>query len=435
MEDILNRRIPVDMSSFSINCGKIGLLQTLAVRNVLPGDSIAGDIQVKMDMSPRRRPGNLDLKVDLFAFWEPSRHIYGNTDWLAFVKAGLDESTTFGTLTQSAYWENHCCGTHVNAGDAVRKDLYGIYARIWNYYFKDQAASSDMNDSDIASWADYRQFYGQLCCFDKRWWNTGLVTSVVDADKNVSAAGNEVDLTEFAQQIGLYKSKLKRSWFARRYKDVMKELYGSIVSHETEQRPELIAHSVNYLSGRNIPGSDDANLGTVAGVTGGDVSLRFPPKFFNEHGLLFIVCLVRIPRAPVYWEMDHLMLPAQAEPDYKKWCAEYDLMQNEPPVDMLDGDVWYKSGAANSLGQKHYGYWHYEYANFIHPNFIIVGGSEFLNYTFSDDEMAKYHTLTMYDDLFTTTKLAHWQAKANIGLEAKRLLPDPRSSIFAGTKH
>jgi hypothetical protein len=435
MESILARRIPVDLSSFSVNCGKIGCLQTLGVRHVLPGDSIQGDIQVKVDMSPRRRPANLDVQVDLFAFYEPSRHIYGNDDWIAFIKAGLSETTTFGVYTSNATTQNHCLGTHIDTGVSVRKDLFGIYSRIWNFFFKDQAASSDMADNFFEGNSDLRNYYGQLCCFTKRFWNTGMPTSIVDADKNVSAAGNEVDLTEFAQQIGLYKSELKRSWFARRYKDVMRELYGTIVSREVEQRPELIARQTSYLSGRNVQGHDDANLGTVQGVTSGEASLRFPPRFFPEHGLLFIMALVRIPRAPVYWEMDRLMLPANAEPDYKSWCAEYDVMQNEPPLEMYDGACWFQDGNSNSLGEKPYGYWHMEAANFMHPDYITVGGSEFLNTTFATEETARYHTLTMYDDMFYSMKLAQWQCRANLGLKSLRLLPDPRASIFAGTKH
>ena len=85
-----------DLSHFSMNVGQIGALQTLSTIPVVAGDTLDINLQGVFRLSPLRRNLYLDCMVDLFAFYVPHRHIYGD-DWVDFVRQGTDETVTFGS--------------------------------------------------------------------------------------------------------------------------------------------------------------------------------------------------------------------------------------------------------------------------------------------------------------------------------------------------
>jgi hypothetical protein len=417
-----------------MNVGAIGCLQTLACIPVVAGDSIEVDLQGVFRLSPLRRNLYLDAKVDLFAFYVPHRHVYGD-DWLTFIKSGIDEATTFGTETLQATTENHCLGTHLEVSTAVPKWVMHGYSQIWNRYFRNPSDDAPMADDFFDTDTSEKNLYGQVCCFDKRFWNSTIKAETDSSDKEVPVgnSGTTMDLTDFAKQQGRYKSELKREWFGQRYADIMKELYGSSINKDVEPYPELIMRNTNWLSGYDVDGTDDATLGTYSGKAVGVAGMRFPSKFFAEHGALWIMALVRFPPV-IYWEQHYLTKPAQAEPTYKEISGDPDILANEPPMDLVDGDVWFQNSGSNALGRSPYGQWYREHPHFVHPNYLTVDGHPFLNYAPTTQATCAYHTSTLYDDIFSSLKLKHWQCQAHIGIKAKRVVPDPRTSIFAGTR-
>ena len=123
-----------DLSHYSFMSGKIGRLMTLSAIPVVAGDSMSINAAGAFRLSPLRRDLALDAMIDLFAFYVPHRHVYGDT-WIDFLKLGADENITFP-------------GTGVNA-DVVcqylgynRLDnsmplwLPAGYNMIWNRYFR-----------------------------------------------------------------------------------------------------------------------------------------------------------------------------------------------------------------------------------------------------------------------------------------------------------
>ena len=101
-------------NSFPLNhyvkqLGQIGRLQTLGVWPVMAGDSIEASYTNLFRLSPLRRALTIDAQVDMFAFYIPHRHIYGD-DWIDFIKQGQDETITLSTITTHATRNCNCLG-------------------------------------------------------------------------------------------------------------------------------------------------------------------------------------------------------------------------------------------------------------------------------------------------------------------------------------
>ena len=88
------RRDVYDLSHFSFMSGKMGRLMTLALIPVVAGDSIGIDFRGIFRLSPLRRNLVVDAHCDLYVFYVPHRHVYGD-DWVDFIKQGVDEAITF----------------------------------------------------------------------------------------------------------------------------------------------------------------------------------------------------------------------------------------------------------------------------------------------------------------------------------------------------
>ena len=66
-----------DLSNFIMSAGKIGRLLTLDRYDVVPGDTFDINISGVLRLAPLRRNLTVDAKIDLFGFYIPHRHIYG----------------------------------------------------------------------------------------------------------------------------------------------------------------------------------------------------------------------------------------------------------------------------------------------------------------------------------------------------------------------
>ena len=324
----MEKRNVYDLSHFAMQCGQIGSLQGISTIPVVAGDSMELDLEGVFRLSPLRRNLYIDVQVDLFAFYVPYRQLYSN--WTDFIKQGTDESVTLGTHTVHATQPNFCCGTKLAQGATVPSWIMDGYTKIWNRYFKDPTDDTgDIDETEFTGGNANKNLYGVPCCHQPRLWNSGIYTETDSTDREVSAAGSVVDLTDFAKQQGRYKSELKREWFAQRYSDVMQEIFGTYASTDQDERPTLLAHTKSYLSGYDVDGTGDTNLGSYSGKATGLSGLKFPMKHFNEHGVIFIQALLRFP--PVHYEYLHYLVK-QSEPTYKQIAGDPDIIANEPPM-------------------------------------------------------------------------------------------------------
>src|SRR5205809_3455903 len=82
-------RMPHDLSHLGFLAGQIGRLITISTTPVIAGDSFAMDAVGALRLSPLRRGLAIDSTVDIFTFYVPHRHVYGE-QWIKFMKDGVN---------------------------------------------------------------------------------------------------------------------------------------------------------------------------------------------------------------------------------------------------------------------------------------------------------------------------------------------------------
>src|SRR5258708_38054685 len=94
-------RMPHDRSHLGSLPGQIGRLITISTTPVIAGDSFEMDAVGAPRLSPLRRGLAIVSTVDIFTFYVPHRHVYGE-QWLKGLKDGVN-ATPLATVNTTAY--------------------------------------------------------------------------------------------------------------------------------------------------------------------------------------------------------------------------------------------------------------------------------------------------------------------------------------------
>src|SRR2546422_10172764 len=94
-------RMPYDLSHLGSLAGQIGRLITISTTPVIAGDSFEVDAAGALRLSPLRRGLAIASTVDLFTFYVPHRHVYGE-QWLKLMKDGVN-ATPLPTVNTIGY--------------------------------------------------------------------------------------------------------------------------------------------------------------------------------------------------------------------------------------------------------------------------------------------------------------------------------------------
>src|SRR5690625_1725605 len=94
-------RMPHDLSHLGFLAGQIGRLITISTPPVIAGDSFEMDGVGALRLSPLRRVLAIASTVDIFTFYVPHRHVYGE-QWINFMKVGVN-ATRLPTLNATGY--------------------------------------------------------------------------------------------------------------------------------------------------------------------------------------------------------------------------------------------------------------------------------------------------------------------------------------------
>src|SRR5690348_18325879 len=101
-------RMPHDLSHLGFLTGQIGRLITISTTPVIAGDSFEMDAVGALRLSPLRRGLAIDSTVDIFTFYVPHRHAYGEqwfSSWRVGVMAPLFPILTLlGIITIPAFF-------------------------------------------------------------------------------------------------------------------------------------------------------------------------------------------------------------------------------------------------------------------------------------------------------------------------------------------
>ena len=345
-------RNPYDLSAYSFQALGIGGMQTLGVWPVLPNDSfdMLGFLQVKL--SPLRRALSLDCVVDVCGFYVPHRHVYDD-DWITFIEQGVDGTTTLtdkdiGAGTGQIY--SYLGGRFTEGNSYPRWRLEG-YNRIWDRYMRHKTLTPDLDhswvpvdstrpinhtasNSPIVSSVWINDF-GFPCARPATPWSRGIVSGITTDDTELASA-TEFSIIALEQLKGRYKSELERDWFYNQYPEIMSGQFGTGVSIDTDQRPELLFREKFSIQGYDVDGHDDATLGVSSGKALGNGGFRMKRKYFNEHGAIWVVMIPRFPTI-LENEMHPLENVDMSEPTYKEIAGDNEIISVEPPfADDLD---------------------------------------------------------------------------------------------------
>src|SRR5689334_14501276 len=94
-------RMPHDLSHLGFLAGQIGRLITISTTPVIAGDSFEMDAVGALRLSPLRRGLAIDSTVDIFTFYVPHRHVYGE-QWIKFMKDSVN-ATPLPTVNTTGY--------------------------------------------------------------------------------------------------------------------------------------------------------------------------------------------------------------------------------------------------------------------------------------------------------------------------------------------
>src|SRR5260370_36727830 len=94
-------RMPHELSHLDFIDDQIGRLITISTTPVIAGDSFQMDAVCAVRLSPLLRGLVIDSTVDIFTFYVPPRHVYGE-QWFKFMKYGFID-TPLPTVTTTGY--------------------------------------------------------------------------------------------------------------------------------------------------------------------------------------------------------------------------------------------------------------------------------------------------------------------------------------------
>src|SRR5207247_924668 len=108
---------------------------TIPLTLVIAGDSFEMDAVGALRLSPLRRGLAIDSTVDIFTFYVPHRHVYGE-QWIKFMKDGVN-ATPLPTVNTTGYIDHAAfLGTINPDTNKIPKHLFQGYLNIYNNYFK-----------------------------------------------------------------------------------------------------------------------------------------------------------------------------------------------------------------------------------------------------------------------------------------------------------
>src|SRR5260370_40577411 len=128
-------RMPHDLSHLGFLAGQIGRLITLSTPPVIAGASFEMDAAGALRLSPLRRGLAIASTVDIFTFYVPHRHGYGE-QWIKFMKDGVN-APPLPTVNTNGYIDHAAFLGTINPDTyTIPKHLFQSYLPVCNNSFK-----------------------------------------------------------------------------------------------------------------------------------------------------------------------------------------------------------------------------------------------------------------------------------------------------------
>jgi len=414
-----------DLSNLGFGVGAIGRLQVLNTIPVVAGDSMSLDMSGIVRLTPFRRQLITDAKIDILTCFVPYRHIYGQ-DWLDYIAAGQDETIDLATVDagNGNNWNDFEANPWSTTGDVPMWMIQG-YCNIWNRFFRPPKQSIAERDYTFNPTGD--DIYGFLCATMPAIWNTGHDSGAYPTNNSV-ASTTSFTVTDLARQAAEWDSELQREWKDTYYRDFMKNIWGGGASVDADERPTVLGHSSQWMSGFDVYGTATGNLAEASGRTEAAVTHGFPRRLFKEHGTIWTVAVVRFP--PTHEDEKHWLI-GNPNPTYVELTADPTLMSKQEPYDLKLNDV-FKTSSTTSLGKIPFGQWYRTQPNMVHHRYESTEGYAFMDTIPSSLQDAVLYPSRRYTSGFAKTTMLHYQSSIRNNVKALRVVPSSGSSVFAG---
>src|SRR6267143_323776 len=375
-------RMPHDLSHLGFLAGQIGRLITISTTPVIAGDSFEMDAVGALRLSPLRRGLAIDSTVDIFTFYVPHRHVYGE-QWIKFMKDGVN-ATPLPTVNTTGYIDHAAfLGTINPDTNKIPKHLFQGYLNIYNNYFK-------------APWMPDR----------------------TEANPN--------ELNQDAAAYANLHTDQERDYIVQRYHNVISS-FGGKTSYDADNSPLLVMRSNLWASGYDVDGTDQPSLGQFSGRVQQSYKHSVPRFFVPEHGTMFTLALVRFPPTATK-EIQYLN--AKGALTYTDIAGDPVLYGNLPPREISMKDV-FRSGDSSKKFKIAEGQW-YRYApSYVSPAYHLLEGFPFIQEPPSGDlqerVLIRHHD---YDQCFQSVQLLQWNSQVKFNVTVYRNLLTTRDSIM-----
>src|SRR5260370_34171689 len=232
-------RMPHDLSHLGFLAGQIGRLITISTTPVIAGDSFEMDAVGALRLSPLRRGLAIDSTVDIFTFYDPHRHVYGEQR-IKFMKDGVNP-TPLPTVNTTGYIDHAAfLGTINPDTNKIPNHLFQGYLNIYHTYFKapcmpdrTEANPNERNQDDAR--------YGFRCCHLKNIWTAPLPPETALA-RQLPTPTTSMDIMGLQAAYANLYTDPERASVLQRYHEVMSSFVGTPAC-ESVQRPLLFITS------------------------------------------------------------------------------------------------------------------------------------------------------------------------------------------------
>lgn len=416
-------RTPHDLGRLVFTCGDIGRLKVIDSTLVVAGDSYEADMVGAFKLSPLRRGLVLDSQLDIFTFYVPHRHTYGQ-EFVDFLKAGHAAPPLSSMLCGNLPEDASFLGTVLTANFSVPKWLGQGYMNIYNNYFK-MPSIPEAYSNDFTTWSQPERLNGLPCCHLKNIWTATLPDNVASSRQAVAVTGNNVELFTLNAAMGQLHTEQERQLFAQRYRDVV-ESFGGSTSFDADSRPRLLQRTSQWASGYDIDGTSQEVMGQHTGRVQQSIEHKVPRFFCPEHGAIITVALCRFP--PVHTKAVRYEV-GQSSHTYADIAGDAAIVGNEPPRDITTQYLFFDGSNANTL-KFSAGQHLRAVPDHVDPRYTAIEGFPFLNTTPTDIVTATYVAPTEYSPCFQSDTLYQWNAQLRTNVTVLRGLPTVRDSIM-----
>lgn len=419
-------RMPHDMNHLVYSCGEIGRLKVLSFQDVGAGESIEMDTIGSFRLSPLRRGLALDSCLEIFTFYVPYRHVYGD-EWVDLMKEGPLGTSVLSTLpyTPKEYPSLAFLGTVDVPGSTCPRWLYEGYLNIYNNYFKLPRNADNTSSLDSLTEKDAR--YGLRCNHLKNIWSAALDPDTkVSHDIGLNGSSDEtLDIMGLNIAYGRLQGQQERDAFMERYRDIIDDFGGS-TTIDADQRPRLLMHTKFWSSGYDVDGTDQTSLGQFSGRVQQSFQHRVPRWYCPEHGVVMTLALARFP-AIAEDEINYLV--SNGSIGYDELAHDPLVVGNNIPRDVHAGEI--VAGLSTRLLIPE-GQWLRYRNSHVDPAYTEIGDFPFISTGNINNDADSISSISpsAYDGVFQSTALGHWNMQVKFNDVVYRRLPTALNSII-----